>query len=228
MVKICKTCLLEKDCVEFSKHKKTKDNLQSSCRKCMTEKAVLWKLNNPDKVKVNKKNYYNKHRVKNKESIKKYAYDWRNNNKDKISRYNSEWSFKNKDYQREYRNKNKGYISKYFKDRISKDYIFKVKHNVRNLIKNSFKRACSGKYKKGIETEAILGCTMSYFIDFISNKFTEGMTLENHGDWHFDHIVPLSDAKTKEDIIRLNHYTNFQPLWAIDNLKKSNKKELGL
>lgn len=49
------------------------------------------------------------------------------------------------------------------------------------------------------------------------------MTLENHGEWHFDHIIPLASAKTEEELIKLNHYTNFQPLWAEDNLKKGFK-----
>jgi hypothetical protein len=49
------------------------------------------------------------------------------------------------------------------------------------------------------------------------------MSLDNHGKWHLDHIIPLATATTEEDVIRLNHYTNFQPLWADDNLKKSNK-----
>ena len=42
----------------------------------------------------------------------------------------------------------------------------------------------------------------------------------NHGDWHIDHKIPLAAAKTKEDVIRLNHYTNLQPLWAAENLAK--------
>ena len=49
------------------------------------------------------------------------------------------------------------------------------------------------------------------------------MTFENHGEWHLDHIKPISLAKSEEEIIELNHYTNFQPLWAKDNLSKSNK-----
>ena len=49
------------------------------------------------------------------------------------------------------------------------------------------------------------------------------MNWDNAGKWHLDHIIPISSAKNEEDIIKLNHYTNFQPLWAIDNLTKGNR-----
>ena len=49
------------------------------------------------------------------------------------------------------------------------------------------------------------------------------MTWENYGDWHLDHKIPISWATDESDIIRLNHYTNFQPMWAFDNQSKSNK-----
>jgi hypothetical protein len=49
------------------------------------------------------------------------------------------------------------------------------------------------------------------------------MNWQNHGEWHFDHIYPVSLAKNEEELIKLNHYTNFQPLWKKDNLEKRNK-----
>ena len=49
------------------------------------------------------------------------------------------------------------------------------------------------------------------------------MSWENAGQWHYDHIYPVSLAKDEEELIRLNHYTNFQPLWAEDNLRKGSK-----
>jgi hypothetical protein len=49
------------------------------------------------------------------------------------------------------------------------------------------------------------------------------MCWENRNEWHIDHIVPLSSAKTEDEVYGLCHYTNLQPLWAKDNLQKSNK-----
>ena len=59
--------------------------------------------------------------------------------------------------------------------------------------------------------------------------FTDGMSWDNHGvyGWHIDHVKPLSEANNIEDVITLNHYTNLQPLFAKDNLKKSNKLNYG-
>lgn len=49
------------------------------------------------------------------------------------------------------------------------------------------------------------------------------MCWENHGEWHLDHIIPISYAKTEKEILDLNHYTNYQPLWKLDNLTKGNR-----
>lgn len=74
-------------------------------------------------------------------------------------------------------------------------------------------------------TEEILGCTWEFFRDYIEEQFRDGMTWDNYGihGWHLDHIIPLATAKTDKEIYRLNHYTNLQPLWAEENLKKGDK-----
>lgn len=143
----------------------------------------------------------------------------------KSREYTKKWK-ENKNYQKKYYEENKQKLKEinknYIKNRIKTDYIFKFKCNVRILIKGSFKRG-KNQFRKDAKTEEILGCTIEEFRTYIESKFTKGMTFENYGKWHLDHIIPLAIAKTKEEILKLNHYTNFQPLWAEDNLKKGSK-----
>ena len=78
-------------------------------------------------------------------------------------------------------------------------------------------------YTKISRTHEILDCSFEFFKKYIEDQFIEGMTWENHGDWHLDHKIPISWSKTEADVIKLNHFSNFQPLWACDNIYKSNK-----
>ena len=121
---------------------------------------------------------------------------------------------KNKNYSKikalEYYNKNKN------------DYFYKLKRNIRGLIKTSLSRR---KYTKNSKTYEIIGCDYNTFINYLLQTFKN-----NYGyEWdkvepvHIDHIIPLATAKTEEEVIKLCHYTNLQLLKAKDNLKKSNK-----
>jgi hypothetical protein len=105
--------------------------------------------------------------------------------------------------------------------------LFKLRENISSLMCNSFKRACKGKYPKQSRTAEILGCTVENFVQHLQSQFKPGMTLENHGHgpgkWNIDHIVPISSARTEEEIYKLNHYTNFQPLWWEENMAKGAK-----
>jgi hypothetical protein len=79
--------------------------------------------------------------------------------------------------------------------------------------------------KKDRKTFDIIGCTPQFLKEHLENQFVGDMNWNNHGlfGWHIDHIIPLSSAKTEEELYKLCHYSNLQPLWAEDNLKKSNK-----
>ena len=72
-----------------------------------------------------------------------------------------------------------------------------------------------------MKSEQILGCSFKFFREHIESQFKEGMSWLNHGKWHLDHKVPLEMATSVEELIKLNHWTNFQPLWADDNYDKS-------
>lgn len=101
--------------------------------------------------------------------------------------------------------------------RRKKDILFRLTHNLRTRLS----KIVSGKYK---ETSAIkdLGCTVLEFKIHLEKQFSNNMSWDNYGinGWHIDHIIPLTAAKTQEELKQLNYYTNLQPLWATDNIRK--------
>jgi hypothetical protein len=89
------------------------------------------------------------------------------------------------------------------------------------IIRSLIYRALKGS--KSRRSNEILGCSTEEFLQHLESKFTEGMSWENQGKWHVDHIIPISSAITTEELEKLSHYSNLQPLWAKDNLEKSDK-----
>ena len=70
-----------------------------------------------------------------------------------------------------------------------------------------------------------LGCSIDFLKEYLKKQFKDGMSWENHGQWHIDHIKPLAsfDLTDREQLIKACNYTNLQPLWAEDNFKKGSK-----
>ena len=135
------------------------------------------------------------------------------NNKEKANQKCKKWRLKNKEY-------SKKYLSKYEKKRRKIDPNFKLIKNMRTRIWFALKR----KYKSK-STIKLLGCSVEECWQHLESKFQPGMTRENHGLWHVDHIRPcaLFDLKCPVQQLACFHYTNLQPLWAIDNIKKGAK-----
>ena len=167
----------------------------------------------------------------NKEKHKQNMKRWKDANKEKIKEYNKNYNNANKEKIKEQHNiwneANKEKIKEQSKNRIKQRYynepLFKLSHSLRALLFDSFKRHNSKKPKR---TEDILGCSITEFKQYIESKFEPWMNWENKGSrkviepnqyWDIDHIIPLSSAKTEEDIVKLNHYTNLQPLCSYHN-----------
>lgn len=124
-------------------------------------------------------------------------------------------------YDIKYYSQNKEKINSYNiqrrKYRYENDYLFRLRHNIRSSIKISIKK--SGYLKKSKSSD-ILGCSYEFFKQYLESKFKPWMSWDNYGKyngqfnfgWDIDHIIPISSAKTEEEVIKLNHYTNLQPL----------------
>lgn len=172
-----------------------------------------------------KQEYMRLYRLKNKERIDKKAKAYNRKNSKKLKMYKTQYRLEHKaeikEYNRQYKIKNKDKLRVlkrvYINDRVKKDPLFKAKEAIRHNIRISIYKK---NYTKRSHTYEILGCSFNFFKDYIEKQFQPGMTWLNHGEWHLDHKIPLDTAKTEEDVIQLNHYTNFQPLWAKDNLAK--------
>lgn len=234
----CKSCISERDKKRYFKKNKIriedklhKNQIQSSlkfkiCIECNIEKNIIefafrkGRNKYKNKCKECEKDYMTNHAIKNKEKIKIKKQIYSLENKKIISERGKGYYIKNKD---KIAQKNKLNIRK----RRKTDLLFKLSCTIRTSILKSFKKK---NHKKTCRTVKILGCSFAEFKTYIEQQFESWMTWENHGmynenklTWHLDHIIPVASSKTEEELIKLNHYTNFQPLLAIDNIRKSNK-----
>jgi len=200
--KICSKCKVEKDVCNFNKKSVNNKGVQyykSWCKNCQSEDEKSKRLLNPENYKI----WYDKTRKKRNE----YRSTYYQQNKEKLRDYNKKYD----------KNKSVNFMIKY-----NTDPIIKLRHRLSCRLREILKFKSLIKNKTYNE---IIGCSPEFLKEHLEKKFTKGMCWENHGlyGWHIDHIIPISSAKTEEEIYELCYYTNLQPLWAEDNLKKSDK-----
>ncbi len=179
-------------------------------KEIIAEHKRNWFINNPEKIKESRIRNKNGKKI----SDKKYAQA----NKIKLNMKKKEWALANPEKNREAK-------TKYFLKKLSTDVLFKLKHTITTSIRGSFKK---NGFTKRSRTHEILGCTFEEFRTYLESKFEPWMNWSNYGNatgissetnitWDIDHIIPISSAITETDIIRLNHYTNLQPLCSYTN-----------
>jgi len=162
-----------------------------------------------------------------------YQKQWRQNNQEKCKDYRKRYNEINKDKKKTainiYRKQNIDKIREnrrlYERKKRQLDPLYRFSQAIRTRISQSLK---VNGFPKNSNTEEILGCDFVFLKKYIENMFEEGMNWSNQGKWHFDHIIPICTAKSEEEIVKLNHYTNLRPLWAIDNLRKGKKIPMNL
>ena len=141
-----------------------------------------------------------------------------------VLKQRQEYYQKNKDKIRDrlkrYRQEHRQEINEYFRNKYKTDINYKLSELLRNRVRNAIK-----SYKRPGSAVKDLGCTVQELKEHLELQFKPGMTWDNHGQWHIDHIKPLSifDLSDPEQFMEACHYSNLQPLWAKDNLSKSNK-----
>ena len=221
MTKICNECSEEKDISDFYKG-------NAKCKKCKIEYQKKFSNANKEKIKEYKHNYH----INNLTSIKEKKKEYYGINKEYVKEKSAKHYSINREtklnYQKDYASKNKENRNLNHRNRKKIDSLFKLKCSIVNMIYSSFKR---GGYSKNSRTQEIIGCSYEFLKGYFEAKFEVWMTWENKGlyngelnyGWDIDHIIPLSSAINENDLIKLNHYTNLQPLWAKDNLIKGDR-----
>lgn len=168
-------------------------------------------LKNKEKIKEYSRKYYASH----KEQAQKYSKKYRTENADKIRQQKTIYARTSPVA--------KAQRTRYKKRRLERDKVFATKERVRKLLLDSFLRR---GYKKCSKSEEIIGCDWPTLTNYLLETWRKRYgTVYAGEDYHIDHIIPLSEAKTEDEVIKLCHYTNLQLLRPSDNLSKSNKIE---
>jgi hypothetical protein len=237
--KKCIKCGIDLPLSEFYKKKLSGGRVgyESYCKTCRKAIGVKWRQDNPGYAG----RWNERHREKRKLSCARWLQDnpekaraaaakWQKNNPDKKRIIDTRWRKNNLEkvnarvakWRKNNLEKVRAAKNDYEKERKAADPGYKLMKNIRTAMNTALKHG----YKAGHTTE-LLGCSIEYLRHHLENQFTEGMTWDNYGrhGWHIDHIIPVSyfDHNDPEQQRRTWHYTNLQPLWAIDNLRKSNK-----
>lgn len=137
---------------------------------------------------------------------------WQKDNWDKLKIYHKERNQEKKEHIRSVQRK-------YERSQRANNTDWRIKKNLRCRLYYAIK----SNQKRG-SAVSDLGCSIEFLKVYLSSMFNKGMTWDNYGDWHIDHIKPLSlfDLTDIKQFKKACHHTNLQPLWAEDNIKKSN------
>jgi len=235
-MKMCSKCGIEKEDSMFYNDKNQKSGLTCRCKSCLDMCSKTYNIN-VERRKLWRKEYNKAYKEKHKEELhlyhKEYGRKWireyRKNNPEKVKFERDS----RKEYKKEYDKKHREKMRNRHKNRMVNDDLYKSRCSIRNLISSAIK---TYGYTKKSKTYNILGCSFIDFKKHIESQFQPWMNWDNHGKcngelnygWDYDHIIPVSTAKSYDELIKLNHYTNFQPLCSkVNRGIKKNKINYG-
>lgn len=220
-MKKCTICGEEKPYTEFHRQASREDGYCSWCKPCKSERKreaynsnrghVLsrmaeYRKANKEKVAATKRECYQRNAAQYKAKHRDYYLA------------NAE---RKKTYQSEYVKRNwasvKQVSAAYKRNRLRNDPLFRAEYAMRCRVFQAFRKKAIPQSQR---TRDMLGCEWETLKAHMEAQFAAGMTWNNYGEWHVDHIVPLASATSESELIRLCHYSNLQPLWAADNRRK--------
>lgn len=225
MEKQCTKCQMIKDINDFYLVISSSDGHRTICKTCMNLASKQYRKTNAKKLK----DYHKKYEEDNKTTLIEYRkhfykkHNERDDVKEKIKEYQNQNVEKIKAYQKEYREKNKDKNKKYQKDYVRnnrerlnqyKSEYNKEKPHIkawRTVLWSSIKRL--GTIKEDT-TIRLLEYSALELKNHIASLFTDGMSWDNYGEWHIDHIKGVKTFNPDTPLKIVNALSNLQPLWS--------------
>lgn len=195
-LKVCSICEVELPISSFYKKKGGKFGVRAVCKACSDKEATSYRESNPHKNRAYLLKRYKANPEKYRAMVSKFQYE----NRKKIKLYRAE-------HQRH---------------KMATD----LDYRLRTLLRGRLSKAFSNGYKKG-SAVSDLGCSIQHLKLHLELFWDEGMSWLNYGkgegQWSIDHIKPLShfDLSDRSQLLQAVHYTNLQPLWHVDNMRKN-------
>lgn len=196
--KLCSKCRRGKPRSDFNKNLSRADGLQHRCRACAAEERKAYVSRNREKFLKSRREWYERNAEGERARSREFRRAFYASSPEKVLAANA----------------------RYRKKRESEDPLFKAAGKLRSLTYDAFRRK---GFSKSSRTAALLGCDFETAKAHIEGLFKAGMSWENHGAWHLDHVVPLASASCVRELEELCHYSNLQPLWAEENILKGAK-----
>jgi len=222
--KECSSCKLWKKVEFFCKSSQNWDGLRHDCNDCLAET----RKKNKDKISEYNKKYWLETQEQQKEKNK----IWRENNqehiKEKLKEYRAihgkeidKKQWENRKNDEDYKQKQTIRRREYENNKLKTDICFKLKKNMRKRIREML---MDFSLVKSERTVYYVGCNLEKLRNHLESTFQEGMSWENYGEWHIDHIIPCSSWNLADEKERRMcfHFSNLQALWATENISKKN------
>lgn len=227
-LKTCTKCCERKPPEEFSRDKSRGDGRFPWCKSCKRASSKAQYQADPEA--------HRQRSAKSRAERPQVMREWREKNRSKIRAYNVRYYADDRDAQMarvaRYHEENQARLREYRKQNRERSREndrrrrATPKGAVDSRMSWAIYNAIKGK-KAGREWEALVGYTLADLMVHLERLFLPGMTWENIGQWHIDHVIPKSAFNYSDpahiDFRRCWAMDNLQPLWALDNLRKSAK-----
>jgi hypothetical protein len=216
--------------LESFEFRKDSNTYRKTCRKCRNQRKRRANLS-PDRLKKVRERDNESHKQRRRnfgESVRKKERDWYKKNKSEVLTRNATWRRENWEKVYNQRMESGSYRRgkrKWYHRKGKNNLQFVISERLRGRLRAALKNQGISSEKRAESALNLVGCSIEELKAYIEEQFTEGMSWENYGEWHIDHIRPCASFDMSNEVEQKEcfHFLNLQPLWASENLRKGSR-----